>query len=801
MDDALWKRLQLLVSVLSLLLVLALAGAGAVWWRVRASLPVIDGRVTLGGLDAPVTVTRDALGVPTITGATRLDVARATGYVHAQDRFFQMDLLRRTGAGELAALFGESALRFDRVNRRHAFRANAARVLAQLSSADRALLDAYAAGVNAGLATLPRTPWEYAVLRADPEPWRAEDCLLVVYALWLDLQETDGRTELSRLALRETLGSEGVAFLSPDGDSWDSALDGSTFAPPPLPSFRLGPRRADPPAPAAVVESEPKPGSNSLALAAPHTAAGVPIVANDMHLDHRAPTTWYRAALAWIDPDGTDRRLVGVTLPGLPLLVAGSNGRIAWGYTNAYVDTADIILVETDAIAGTFYRTPEGQREIEERDETFAVRGAEPVTHRQHRTIWGPVIGAGADGHLLVLRWSAHDPSALNLDIASLETAATVEEAVAISHRAGMPNQNLVVADAQGGLAWTITGRIPRRIGYDGRYPVSWGYGDRAWDGWLSPEEIPTVINPADGLLWTANQRLVGGEALARIGNGGYDDGARGTQIRDGLRALVASGNKAVPADLLAIQLDDRARFLERWQGLFLAVLTDDAVAARRSRGELREAVQTWNGRASADSAAYRLVRAWRQRVAAHALEPFWAQARRREPAFDAREFHVEDALWRLVNERPDHLLNPEFPSWDALLLHAADEVLAESDRDGLPPDRWVWGKHNTLRMRHPFSRLLPAWLAPLLDLPAKPLPGDTRMPRVQTPVHGASERLVVAPGREEEGLFHMPGGQSGNPCSPFYRAGHDAWAGGAPTPLLPGPAQHTLVLSPPATL
>jgi len=797
MDDALWKRLQLLVSVLSLLLVLALAGAGAVWWRVRASLPALDGRQTLAGLDVPVTVARDALGVPTITGATRLDVARATGYVHAQDRFFQMDLMRRNSAGELAALFGEAALPVDRANRLHAFRANAARVLAQLPPAHRALLDAYAAGVNAGLAALPRVPWEYAVLRAAPEPWLPEDCLLVVYAMWLDLQETDGRTELSRLALRETLGAEGVAFLAPEGDSWDSALDGSGFAAPPLPSFRFGARRADPAVPAAVVESEPKPGSNSLALAAPHTAAGVPIVANDMHLDHRVPTTWHRAVLAWIDPDGTDRRLVGVTLPGMPLLVAGSNGRIAWGYTNAYVDTADVVLVETDATSGSFYRTPEGQREIEERTETFAVRDAAPATHRQRRTAWGPVFGTGADGHFLVLRWTAHDPSALNLDITGLETATTVEEAVAIAHRAGMPNQNLVVADTQGGLAWTVTGRIPRRVGYDGRYPVSWGYGDRHWDGWLSPEEIPTVINPPDGLLWTANQRLVGGEAYARTGDGGYDDGARGRQIRDGLRALASSEHKAAPADLLAIQLDDRALFLERWQRLFVTVLDDAAVAAKRSRGELRAAVQAWNSRASPDSAAYRLVRAWRQRVAGHALEPFWVQARRQLPAFDAGSFHTEDALWHLANERPAGLLNPEFPSWEALLLRAADEVLAESDRDGLPPDRWVWGGHNTLRMQHPFSRLLPAWLAPLLDLPAQPLPGDTRMPRVQTPSHGASERLVVAPGREDEGLFHMPGGQSGNPCSPFYRAGHDAWARGEPTPLLPGPVQHTLVLNP----
>ena len=289
----------------------------------------------------------------------------------------------------------------------------------------------------------------------------------------------------------------------------------------------------------------------------------------------------------------------------------------------------------------------------------------------------------------------------------------------------------------------------------------------------------------------------MGGEPYAKLGDGGYDDGPRGAQIRDGLRALVASGKKASPADLLAIQLDDRALFLERWQKLFLSVLNDEAVAARRVRGELRDAVRGWNGRASTDSAAFRLVRAWRQRVAAHALAPFFDQARASYAAFDATSFQSEDALWRLANERPVGLLNANFDSWEALLLKAADEVLAEADRSGLAPDKWTWGAYNRLAMGHPFSRLLPVTLRRLLDMPADPLPGATDMPRVQTPTHGASERLVVAPGREEEGLFHMPGGQSGNPLSPFYRAGHAAWVKGEPTPLLPGLPKHTLTLRP----
>jgi penicillin amidase len=794
MGDALWKRLQLLVSVLSVLLVLALLAAAGGWWRIRASLPELEGTRPLPGLGATVRIERDALGVPVITGATRLDVARATGFVHAQERFFQMDLARRGGAGEVAELFGPVAVNFDRARRIHGFRRLAGQVLARLPATQHALLEAYTAGVNAGLAALRRAPWEYAVLRVDPQPWRTEDCLLVVYAMWLDLQDTSGSGELSRQALRDALGTDALDFFAPPGTSWDSALDGSLFPPAPLPAFRLA-SLTFPGAPVAT--DAPKPGSNSFALAGRHVAGGGALLANDMHLDHHVPHTWYRAVLAWTGDDGAPRRLVGVTLPGVPVLVVGSNGRVAWSFTNAYIDTADVIVVEVDTTAGAFYRTEAGHRPLMEAVETIRVEGGAPVSHVVRATEWGPIIADGGPGRLLALRWTAHDADALNFDFQAFESAANVEEALAVAHHAGMPNQNLIAADADGSIAWTITGRIPRRVGFDGRLPVSWAYGDRKWEGWLPGADTPVLLNPPDGLLWSANQRLVGGEGHARLGDGGYDDGPRGRQIRDGLRALATTGRSARPVDLLAIQLDDRAVFLERWQRLLLSVLSDDAVDGHRGRAELREAVRQWNGRASVDSAAYRLVRVWRDHVAARALAPVRARAAARYSGFTFASFQFEDALWRLANDRPAQLLDPEHASWEALLLRAADDVLAETDRAGVAPNRWTWGEANRLHMHHPFSRLLPGWIAAFLNLPADPLPGATDMPRVQTPDHGASERLVVSPGRESEGLFHMPGGQGGNPLSPYYRAGHEAWVTGEPTPLLPGAPQYTLVLTP----
>jgi len=704
-----------------------------------------------------------------------------------------MDLLRRSGSGELAELFGEVAVPLDKSHRLHGFRRTAEKSFALLPPEQRALLEAYAAGVNSGLASLPRSPWEYLVLRTSPQPWRAEDCLLVAFAMWFDLQDASAQLELSMQAVRETLGASASDFFAPRGSSWDAPLDGSTFPAPALPGLRMQ---------AAATRLRPTPekllpGSNSFAVGAAHTGNGRALVATDMHLNLNLPHIWYRAVLRWTDSAGTARHVVGVTLPGEPVVIAGSNGSIAWGFTNSYLDSMDVVRVETEATAGAFYRTAGGFGEVQDRVEIIKVRGGEPVTYPVRWTEWGPIFGRSTNGQMLALRWSAHDPEATNLELIELENAKTVADAVAVAHRAAMPNQNLVVADTTGAIAWTLTGRIPRRVGYDGRYPASWAYGDRRWDGWLKPEEIPVISNPAEGLLWTANQRLVGGDAYARLGDGGYDEGVRAKQIRDDVRALVASGKKATPADLLAIQLDDRAAFLERWKDLMLATLTDAAVSEKSARGELREAVRHWEGRAGIDSASYRLVRAWRREVADLAFAPFFDQAAASFPNFSYKSFLYEDALWRFAHEQPPQLLNPRFASWNALLLAAADNVLSETDHAGEAPGKFVWGDSNQLRMQHPFSRVLPGIFGRLFDMPSQPLPGDTDMPRVQSPSFGASERMIVSPGHEDEALFHMPGGQSGHPLSPYYRAGHAAWVEGKPTPLLPGPAEHVLTLQP----
>jgi penicillin amidase len=249
---------------------------------------------------------------------------------------------------------------------------------------------------------------------------------------------------------------------------------------------------------------------------------------------------------------------------------------------------------------------------------------------------------------------------------------------------------------------------------------------------------------------------------------------------------------------MLSIQLDDRAVFLDRWRNLLLELLTPAATLSNPRRSELRRQLEQWGGHAEVNSVGYRLVRDYRLAVRDAVFGAITAACRRADPQFRfVSLLQSEGPLWQLVSERPIHLLDPRYPSWQALLLTVADRLLEQIDQDyGRNLARRTWGEKNTVHIRHPLSRALPL-LGAWLDLPPTALPGDLDMPRVQTTINGASQRLAVSPGHEAEGYFHMPGGQSGHPLSPFYRAGHEAWLRGEPTAFLPGPARHTLALNP----
>ena len=752
-----------------------LLAAGA-YTLLSASLPQITGQAHLSHLKENVTVERDALGVVTVRGNTRRDVALATGYVHAQDRFFQMDLLRRKAAGELAALIGPSAVELDVKNRMHGFRELAQQVVRSSKQAD--LIEAYTQGVNQGIQSLKQPPFEYLLLGETPVPWKAEDSVLVLYAMFLELQGNASKQDRLFGLLKKHLPEEVLAFLTPRGTSWDSPLDQSRVEPVSLPvnmhlhdlNVSIPSRLSEDRGNAQAV------GSNNWAVTGALAEHGGALIAGDMHLPLAVPNIWYRLKLDW-----QAFSVSGVSLPGLPFVVMGSNEKIAWAFTNSYGDWVDLLDFDARSL------------EIEIRSQQIEVSGESPHQVDYRWTAWGPVLEEQSDDERVrVLRWVAHHPEAANFNLANLERASSVSEGVAIAQQSGIPAQNMLFVDAQGSIAWTIVGKIPQRLeGVDTRFPIK-GDGKLSRElSWIAAEDYPARVNPEHGRLWSANGRMVGGRALNKLGDGGYALGARGKQIRDALFAKGAFSEQ----DFLNLQLDDRAVFLVRWQQLLLSVLTDEAVANDPQRREFKSLVQQWQGRAGVDSVAYRLVRGFRVFLAQRVFDRLLRTVHQAGADVDYLGFsQYEGPLWQVIEAQPQALIAGQYESWDALYLSVVDELIAYFDTEGIALHEATWGARNTLTMQHPLTIALP-FLSGVLNMPAQALPGDMYMPRVQGGRFGASQRMVVSPGKEALGFMQMPGGQSGHPLSPFYQAGHIDWVEGSASSFLPGATKYTLHL------
>ena len=747
------RGLRLVLGVATL----AMLGFLVVWLLLRASLPQLEGARSLPGLSDDVLVERDARGAPSIQARTLADADRALGFLHAQDRFFQMDLLRRSAAGELAELFGSRALELDRKRRRLRFRTCAERAFASESPDLRARVQAYSEGVNAGLAALRARPFEYWILRQAPRPWSVQDSYLVLFAMFLDLQSEDNELDLLRGKVTAEL-PELAAFLFPGSTPWDAPLVGTPADWPKAPQLSRQPGEFAP------TEESAAAGSNAFALGGQRSLGGAAMLASDMHLGLRLPNIWYRVRMRW-ESATRSWDAAGLSLPGAPGLVAGSNGVLAWSFTNSYADAVDWVeLDEREALV----RQPE----------ILQVAGAPAETLFVDASRFGPV-SSGAPRRALA--WVALRPDGANLRLLELMHTAELESALTILPRCGIPAQNVVLAAADGRIAWTIAGRLPLRRDCDGRTP--WSSQRADWLGLVEPDSIPRLIRGADAELWSANARPWIGARGERLGDAGFALGARAAQIRDGLRALHA----AQPSDLLSIQLDDRALFLSPWRELFLSTL---AMSPAEKYASLREHVEAWSGRASIESVGYRIVRNFRLRVRTRLLGA-WLAPLAGEVELSQLPIQVEAAVYVALRDRPPELLPAGVVDWDSFLREELDGLAAQIGAD---LDAYTWGRQNRLRMAHPLA----ASLGPFgrwLRLPAVEMPGDSYMPRVQGPDFGAPARFVVAPGREAQGLMHAAGGISGHPLSPYFAAGHDAWLRGEPTAFWPGPPQHRLQL------
>ena len=661
-----WLVRLLLAAASAVVLVGALA-----WLTLRASLPPLDGEIDAQGIAAAVSIARDAAGIPTITAGSRRDLAFATGFVHGQDRFFQMDLIRRDAAGELSAIIGAATLDADRGRRLHRFRSRAQQALAALSHDERDLLEQYAAGVNAGLASLKAKPFEYYFLGVAAESWRAEDSLLVAYAMFIDLNDDLASRDVERGLAARILPPEVYAWMYPAGTTWDAPMQGAAYASQALPGADVFSLRSTSLVASAAGEQGGAPlhGSNNWVVSGALTASGRPLVSNDMHLGLDVPNIYYRARLVLSGTPALD--ISGVTLPGQPLLIAGSTGKLAWGFTNSYGDWSDAVVVQAGAAPAT-YLTPAGEQAFQTYDEVIVVKGAAPVTYTVRETIWGPVVDGAdwPDGDIAV-SWIAHDTANTNLGMLQLETAATVAEALQIANQLTIPPQNLVVGDADGNIGWTIAGAIPVRVGYDPLLPADWSR-TQGWQGWLPAADYPRIVNPASGRIWTANARVLDGEDLRLVGDGGYALGARAGQIRDALFAK----DSFEPQDMLAIQFDDRALFLGRWQTLLLTVLADalrEDPSLEDEFAEYQRLVEHWIPRAVPESVGYRLVRAFRIEVQQRVFDALMTPVREAY-GNDVRlrmSNQFEAPLWALLTEQPLHLLPAGFDSWNDFLLAA----------------------------------------------------------------------------------------------------------------------------------
>lgn len=791
-----------LITIIAIILLLAIA----VWLVLRASLPQLDGELSVTGLQTEAVIQRDSNGVVTIETPSRRSAAYATGFAHAQDRYFQMDLARRYAAGELAALFGQRALDFDRTQRRHQMRKRSQQASASIQGVYRDVLQSYVEGVNAGLRSLDARPFEYQLLRAQPEAWSLEDSALVLASMYFRLQASDARDERELGWLAECLPPPVFDFIAPVGTDWDAPLQGGAWPQPPLPTPQqwnirdLPPLDVDDSALAMLPDAVRDIGSNNWALAGTRTANGAALVADDMHLGMSVPHIWYRLRLLSTALDGSPLDITGLSLPGTPFVVVGSNTHVAWGFTNSYGDWLDLIRIETDPDNPAHYLTPQGSEAFRIETETINVKGGEHVAIEVRHTRWGPVIEQNAedeasDTPLFAWRWIAHSAAFFTPPVMlPMEHATSIHDAIELAPLVSIPAQNLVVGDRQGNIGWTIMGRIPLRHNSGvSRLPQDWRTADEDWPGWLPAAQYPVIINPPSGQLWTANNRQLDGRGLSILGYGQVGLGARAGQIRDGLSALT---QPATERDMQTVQLDNRALFLARWRQLLLDTLDEQSRADNPLRQALYQHVEHDSERAAPDSVGYRLVREFRQRVINHLMASLTRQCPASSRAFDGTR-QAEGPVWQLLNSRPMHLLDAAYADWQALLLAQIDTLTADATRNGETDlAHYTWGEFNRLSMRHPLAGAIPL-LGNRLNMPATPMAGDNEMPRVQRSGFGQSQRMAVSPGFEADGYMSLPGGQSGHPLSPFYRSLHADWLNAEATPFLPGEARHTLILKP----
>ena len=774
-------------------LLFVLLVGGGFYFYLRSSLPQVEGRIAVQGLKAEVTIARDGDAVPLISAADDADAAFGLGYAHAQDRLFQMELMRRNGAGRLSEIFGAQALDTDRQMRVLGLYSLAEAEVKLLSPPVRRGLEAYAAGINAFLASRPGAlPPEYLLLRFAPEPWRVADSL--VWGKLMDLLLAGNyRSELLRARLARGLSSDELAFLYPEyPDDAPTTLAGLAAIYRRLPLDRL--YSALPPAVGPIY------ASNNWVVDGAHSMSGKPLLANDPHLPFGAPGFWYLARLKT-----PEREIAGGTVPGTPFVVVGHNDRVAWGFTSTGSDVEDLFIEKIDPADPDRYLTPGGSTAFESREETIAVHGGAPVSLKIRTTRHGPVLsdalpaGAAEEGYVLSLAAPFLDGAADSTPEAlwGIDRAADWTGFRTALKSFVAPQQNIVYADDGGGIGFIAPGRIPIRKSGSGWLPVPGWTGDYDWTGFIPFAELPQASDPTSGRFVSANNKIVPNRYPYFLSRD-WDLPNRAERITE----LLAATPQQSPAASAAIQADTLSIAARRLVPLMTRIVPGSEPGSDMAR-EAIERLAGWDFRMDPDKVEPLLFTAW-LRTFAHDV----FVRRLGEAAADYWDLKPE-IMVSVLTAHPEWCGEPKekTESCDAMLSAALRAALAElAQANGPEMLQWQWGRAHVAEFPNPvFSRIavLRDWLHIGVPTPG----GFDTVNRGSTTIRdeahpygqrfGAGLRIVTDLASPADSRMIAVPGQSGNPLSPHFSDLLQRWR--QFDWLVPGraPAVATLTLEP----
>ena len=827
-----WPRILLWTAAGLLILLLLAAGASVLCLRAaaRAALPQLDGDVHLAGLSAPVTVRRDAHGVPHIDAATQQDMLVAQGYVTAQDRLWQMDGLRRSANGELAEILGPALVKHDKTQRVLQIRLTSQRIYNHLPAADRERLDAYARGVNLFIAQCEQShslPVEFRLLMYQPRPWSGVDSISVGLAMVQEL-DTHAETKLSRARISAALHDPQLeADLYPVGSWRDRPPTGikvDLSEPRPVPPHsrknddeddddentetRFVPGSA-PISPALAAPEDTHalmallglpdcdgcaPGSNNWVVAGSHTASGKPLLSNDMHLTLREPDTWYMADLYAQGHGGAPGfHAAGVTLPGLPLVIAGHNEHVAWGFTALEADVQDLYHEKLDG-KGNYEGFDAQWHPLTVDREIIHVRGGNDVVLDVQSSAHGPLMNPilAASDPPIALKWTLYDPSLNALPLYEMNTASNWTEFSAALAQWCWPTQNLVYADDQGHIAYHAVGRIPLRPA--GLVEVPIADGAHEWQGYIPFDSMPNVFDPPSGFLATANARVTTDKSPYPLGDDWMDPYRveRIYKLLNGTDGLTAK-------DMLAVETDIYSEVDQEMGHRFAYAIDHTPGPEGNGDPRMRQAadlMRSWDGRLTVDSTDASLVTRTRAALWPLILEPKLGKLAG-DYHWDEKNFAEEEIVMRAKPE----WLPKVYKNWDELLTAAVRKAM----QDGKAPGdvaKWTYGSWHVVDIEHPLAAFLP-FIGRVAGTGPQPESGDATTVKQVGRTLGPSQRFSMDWSNIDGATENIVLGESGNPLSPYFRDQWNDWYNGTTFALPFTPAavaaqtSHTLRLLP----